>query len=167
MSKLTPAERAILIGQYQILAAIEGDEEKYKDVIEVLSVGYELDYEEHVDGLSDPLYEDDCKFVRDILLLYYLMKLARNKDTADVDAQGRRRFESVDPKFPGFDGNNQPRLLRYAKFLIEQQGQYPEHRHYLNSHGSQPDYESMIAKWEGWGRPTELTPAQVDELLAR
>lgn len=169
MPKLSPAERAILIAQYRTLAAIEDDRDGYKAIITVLERGYESEYEEHIEGLSDPLPEEECRYVRDILWIYYLLKVAKNRDAVDDpggdrDATGRLRFENLEPKFPGFDGNSEPARLGYAKFLIGQ-GQFVEHTPVANSHGMQPDYRAMIALHEAWGSPTKLTPEQAAELL--
>ena len=62
---LTKAERAILIKQFQILASIEDDDDGYPIKIEVLSSGYEAEYEDVLDGLSEPLNKVDCKHVQD------------------------------------------------------------------------------------------------------
>jgi uncharacterized protein YfbU (UPF0304 family) len=67
MPKLTPAERAILIGQFKIIQAIYKDPNLQTNAIEALSSGYELEYAEYVDGLDEPLSEESCKFVQDIL----------------------------------------------------------------------------------------------------
>jgi uncharacterized protein YfbU (UPF0304 family) len=171
MTKLSPVERAILINQFKIRGTIEGEPDAYQDTIDVLSNGYELEYDEHIDGFGEPLPEDECKYVQDILWIYYLMKLAKNKaavdsPSGDRDEGGRLRLENFEPKFPGFDGNTEPKQLGYAKHLIEKDGKFIEHKHYLNSHGAQPDYRAMIELWKSWGAPADLTEAQTDELLA-
>jgi len=169
MAKLTPAERAILIGQYRILAAIEEDPSAYDEVITILERGYEAEYDEHL-GLFEPIAKERTDFVHRIMRLYYLLKLTKNKEVVDTpggdrDSSGRLRLENFEPKFPGFDGNKDPELLAYANFLIKN-GKYVEHNHYLNSHGSEPDYEAMLDLWASWGKPNEMTEAQADELLS-
>jgi uncharacterized protein YfbU (UPF0304 family) len=168
MTKLTPAERAILIGQYRILGALEGDPDSYEEVITVLDRGYEAEYDQYLSA-SKPMSKERTDFVRNIMWLYYLIKLAKNKEALDAPGgdrapDGRLRLENFEPKFPGFDGNNDPELLGYANFLIKH-GQYVEHNHYLNSHGREPDYEAMLDLWRSWGKPIDLTEAQADELL--
>jgi uncharacterized protein len=171
MTKLSPAERAILINQFKILGAVQGEPGACKDTIDVLSYGYELDYDEHIDGLGEPLSKTECRFVHDILWIYYLIKLTKNQAAigsagGDRDEGGRLRLENMEPKFPGFDGNIQPGLLGYAKHLIEKDGKFVEHKHYLNSHGRQPDYREIIDRWRNWGAPVKMTAEQADELLA-
>lgn len=171
MTKLSPAERAILINQYRIMGLIEGNEDAYKKPIRVLSSGYELEYEDHIDGLHDPMTEEECKFVYDILWLYYLLKLAKNADAVansggDRDSSGRLRLENFEPKFPGFDGNSEAKYLSYANFLIHEDGKFVEHKHYLNAHGGHKNYRKMLERWSELGDPTELTEDQADELLA-
>jgi uncharacterized protein YfbU (UPF0304 family) len=171
MTKLSPVERAILINQFKILGAVQGEADAYQHTIDVLSNGYELEYDDHIDGFGEPLPEEECQFVQNILWIYYLMKLAKNKTAVDNaggdrDEGGRLRLENFEPKFPGFDGNDQPMHLGYAKHLIEKDGKFIEHKHYLNSHGSQPDYREMVELWQTWGSPSNLTEAQTDELLA-
>lgn len=170
MPKLTPAERAILIKQYEILEILR--ECKFKEEIEALSSGYQTEYEDLIDGLGEHMASKDCKMVTDILWLYYLMKLAKNKAAlenpgGDREPDGRLRMQKLEPAFPGFDGNNEGRKLSYAKYLIEGRGQFEENKeNYLNSHGSQPDYDGMLEVWKSWNSPVDLTEAQVDELLA-
>jgi uncharacterized protein YfbU (UPF0304 family) len=169
MAKLTPAERAILIGQYRILAALEKNPKGYEEIITILDRGYEAEYDEYL-GLSEPIPEERTNFVHRIMWLYYLLKLTKNKEAVDNpggdrDPSGRLRLENFEPKFPGFDGNKDPELLAYANFLIKN-GKYVEHNHYLNSHGSEPDYEAMLDLYASWGKPTEMTEAQADKLLS-
>ncbi|MBX8826950.1 YfbU family protein [Ochrobactrum sp. SFR4] len=171
MSKLSAAERAILINQYRIMGLIQGDENAYKNHIRVLSDGYELEYDDYIDGLHEPMHEDESKFVQDILWLYYLLKLAKNKEAlensgGDRDISGRLRFENFEPKFPGFDGNSEASYLSYANFLIHEEGKFNEHKHYLNAHGAHKNYHKMLEVWTSWGKPTDMTEAQADELLA-
>jgi len=170
MTKLSPIERALLINQFKILGAVEGDPNAYQNTIDVLSYGYELEYESHIDGLGEPLPESECKFVYDIFWLYYFMKVTRNKAAidgagGDRDETGRLRLENLEPKFPGFDANNQPKYFSYAKYLIERDNKFVEHKHYLNSHGAQPNYRKMLDLWKSWSSPIDLTETQVDELL--
>jgi uncharacterized protein YfbU (UPF0304 family) len=169
MPKLSPAERAILIAQYRTLAALEDDPKAYERVIAILDRGYEAEYEEHIEGLSEPMTESECRDVRDILWIYFRIKCAKNKDAladpgGDRDAHGGLRLENYEPKFPGFDGNNQPRQLAYAKFLIEQ-GQFLEAAPIVNSHGFQPDYTNMLEMYRAWGSPTNLSQEEADDLL--
>lgn len=170
--KLTPAERAILINQYSILAHLEGKPDAYKEEITAIRGGYDEDFAELVGYLEgETISEENRKLVRDVLWLYYLMKLTVNKaaleaNTIKSDHTGRRKLEAVEPKFPGFDGNDGTGCLGFAEYLIFERDQFPEHRHQLNSHGGQPDYERMLDVWGTWGRPSTLTDGQVKELLA-
>lgn len=159
--KLDKFQRAVLINQFQTLARLEKAPNEYKKIIDALECGYELDIEAQLFGFYGNLSEEDCKFVRDIMWLYYLMKLAKN-DKKDLS---REDMTKVDPKFPGFDGNAGDGLMGYATYITETLGEYPEHRHYMNSHGSHPDYRAMLALWGKWGRPSRLTAEQADELL--
>lgn len=170
MSKLTPAERAILINQYEILQNSSGTPNRFQNHIEVLTNGYESEYENYIEGLREPLPEDRCDYVRDIMWLYYLLKAFKNADhikngTGPRDADGRLKLEELDPKFPGFDGNNEPELLAYANFIVKKAQEHQEHNHYLNSHGSQPDYDSMLDAWQELGKPTELTSEHVETIM--
>lgn len=165
MNKLTKAERRILENQYRILGAIEGNEDAYKIEIEILSHGYERLYEEYILDNSDGISEADCKFVEEIMWIYYLLKLAKNKDKLPISG-GRGDMTKWEPIFPGFDGNNDSDKMAYARFITHEIGQYEEHKHYLNSHGSNPHYAAMILEWKSMGTPADLTVEQADRIIA-
>lgn len=166
MPILSMAERAILINQFKILSEITQDYDAYKDEIRILSSGYESLYEE-IDGISGFLPEDECRFVYDILFLYYKMKLSKVKDRLDSLPQidGRTDLRDVEPKFPGFDGNGEPGLYGFASFLINDRGEFPEHKHYLNSHGPHLNYRAMLvesSKYDGQYYSEEQIQAILD-----
>lgn len=159
--KLDKFQRAVLINQFETLARLDNSSGGYKKIIDALERGYELDIDAQLFEFYGDLSEQQCHFVRDIMWLYYLMKLAKNS-TKDLS---REDMSKLDPKFPGFDGNAGDGLLGYADYITQTLGEYPEHKHYLNSHGAHPNYDAMLGLWRKWGKPTTLTSAQADELL--
>lgn len=159
---LSKAERAILINQFRVLEAVEGKPGAYEQEITILDRGYEGEYG-NLDGFGEALSEERCKFVRKILWLYYLMKLAKWKAAGNPAASSNNGVLDFDPKFPGFDGNKEVELLSYARFITEKRGEFPETK-VVNSHGFQPSYVKMLAKWKSWGAPHDLTVQQVAEL---
>jgi hypothetical protein len=75
-------------------------------------------------------------------------------------------WKTSNRNFPASTETINLKHLGYAKHLIEKDGKFVEHKHYLNSHGGQPDYREMIELWQSWGSPAKLTKTQTDELLA-
>ena len=99
-----------------------------------------------------------------------LLKLAKNKakikafdgPTRDDGSLDLREFE---PKFRGFDANKPDRYYGYATYLIKKLGQFPEHDIYLNSHGSEPDYRSMLRVWRTCEDQNTLTEEEADKII--
>lgn len=163
---LTVGERAILIGQYELFALLEKNPNAYKEEIRVLESGYEAEYDQMIFGsINDPLSEEDSVFVLDILNLYMKMKVCRSK--ASNHGNGTVDWKNVAPLFPGFEGNREAHLLGYATFKVHVTKSFPEHEHSMQLAGTRPDYRKMLALYESWGSPSDLTEEQVTQLLSR
>jgi hypothetical protein len=111
--------------------------------------------------------------VLDILDMWRLIEPAyatfSPTDKAAVTASGVPHGD--DPKFRGFDGNNESEHMSIADFLIHKLNRYSEFdKRYLNSHShTLHSYRAMLRVFKRL-RPTldehELTPAQLIEILA-
>ncbi|MDD3118313.1 MAG: YfbU family protein [Victivallales bacterium] len=103
--KLTPAERLILIGQMEIKMMLrdpyDEDEKDFfkenEELISVLQSGYEAEYDRISSFLSEPLSEENCNFVFDIMQMFKCLKT----------------------KFPGFNEHNEGKYLGYANYLLK------------------------------------------------
>ena len=144
---LSDETRLVLRNQYQILEHIDPENKDwYHRAVEVLESGYEFEYETLAPWIRDPMSHDECLEVIEILEMHRDLHISYEalQDTTVV--------EERDIRFHGFDGNNEPRQLGYAHFLIEDEGKWAElagSGDGLNSHLPVLDtYRRMQAVWK-------------------
>jgi uncharacterized protein YfbU (UPF0304 family) len=120
--KLSPETRWILANQYRLLeqSASEGPRSEYRNAVTILEDGYELEYETLTQTFLKPTSEEECREVYDILDMYRDLRFAYENlgSTSGV--------EEAAVSFRGFDGNNEPKALLYARFLIKDLGKWEE-----------------------------------------
>ncbi|HAQ2670882.1 TPA: YfbU family protein, partial [Enterococcus faecium] len=115
--------RLTLINQFEILKALNPNEEKYyAEKIEILTEGYEYHYSEIFENISDPLPEEDSRFVLDILNMYRDITFSKNK-LKDINS-----IDNYYIQFKGFDFNSSTefKLALYAQFFIEKLNRFQE-----------------------------------------
>jgi uncharacterized protein len=143
--QLSITERLILCNQYRILEKIFPNEsETCTQFQNILKNGYQLHYCEIFQSINEePMTRDQSKEVLDIMSMYQEMQDLYNKipDKSCIDLDQLT--------FPGFDGCNESNLLEYARYCIEDLGQYNRLRIiYLNSHHPTIDmYRRMLDEW--------------------
>ncbi|MCE9822281.1 YfbU family protein [Vibrio alginolyticus] len=163
----TRKERLNLINQYKILAKLYPEEaEHYDELREILEDGYEIFYSMVDQWISNDMPKEEGKFVLDILELY---RFIEDYKRISKDENITNHFLS---SFMGFDGNNEGEYMAFARFLIIKQGKFSEQKDYLrkndnlNSHTPMVDtYKRMLAKWESFGKPYQLTAEQIQQIL--
>ncbi|MEO4146813.1 YfbU family protein [Acinetobacter pittii] len=72
-------------------------------------------------------------------------------------------------KFPGFDGNNETEFMGFVDAL-EKDNRFVDVIQTGNRNSHSPKvhvYERMIAKWQAFGKPYNLTTEQLIEILGR
>lgn len=145
MCKLTKFERLQLINQFSILKELSDDEftkDDFETKIKILENGFERRYADLTDYLSEPMAEEECVFVNDVLDFYEDVHFSFNKldDKDKTDVLNRK------VKFKGFDLNDsrQSRLYSYADFMINDYGGWnylkqlvDNNEIEINSHGSE------------------------------
>lgn len=160
---LTDTERLILANQYQILARLEQDD-SYETLSENLRDGHSWLYNQTLDMmLSEELSDEDAKYVIEILDIYDTLQSSYENLT---DKSGIQKHEVV---FPGFDGNNEGRLLGFSIALRKDrrfEDVVPERG--KNSHMTTTHrYRKLIDKYEQMGKPNyPLTKEQILELVS-
>ena len=161
--KLTRTERWILSNQYRILEALYPDERGSLEKARIaLESGYELEY----DGMSQRIYkdtlsEDDCTEVHDILQMFSNLKYAYEQlsEKPEVDAW--------QIGFEGFDGNNEPEQLAYARYLCED-GEHYKDLHVRNSHSPTLDrYRRQLEVWKSANNRLYLTKAEIEQIALK
>ena len=138
----TEKERALLINLYEVRKLFDRENaESYDEEIEILWNGYEIFYSS---GVHEPMPIEDSKEVLDILHMYM--------DFEDAYSRAGKELDHGFAAFPGFCGNYEGGQLRFARFLIKQQGKFPQLAKYvenLNSHFPLlPLYRLMLDIWK-------------------
>lgn len=118
--KLSLTERLFLSNQYRVLEKLYPEEaDTYSRFQKVLEHGFEMHYQEMFQNLDEETFtREQSKEVLDILSMYQEMNDCFDKldDQSGIDASLL--------KFRGFDGNNEPEQLSYARFYVEDQGHF-------------------------------------------
>lgn len=148
--ELSKKDRLILFNQYEILKNLNPDEKKYYETNqEIIQEGFVYDY--HL--LDSFLYEETpasvSEFVYEVLQMYRCIRDSYH----NYDEKDKEEFEKLDPKFRGFDGNEESEYYTYACFLLEKLGKYEESyeggKIDTNSHCNMVDeYKEMILRWK-------------------
>jgi uncharacterized protein YfbU (UPF0304 family) len=106
-------ERLILRNQYQILLHLDqGNAKEYQMNIDILESGFELYYSELFEAMNpgkDILGQDECQFVIDVLNMYRAMH--------DHSSNLPQTSKSYQPRFEGFDGNEESGHYAFHEFL--------------------------------------------------
>lgn len=121
--KLSLETRWILANQYRLLEQSAGDEgmrDHYRNVATILERGYELEYGMLTERFSDPMSEEDCRELYDILTMFSDLQIAYAKvgETSGVDG--------AEVSFGGFDGNNEGKWMSYTHFLMTNLGKWED-----------------------------------------
>lgn len=173
--QLSPAERWILHNQHTILAKLyPADAPGHARVAGALANGYEGEYDQLARQIAGPtLSSQQGAFVRDVLLMF--LELQRTYDalpeeeratvmahpldfssprrgyddlSKEQEAQEEAALESHHLAFPGFDGQTEPELLGYARWLVAAGGAFANLQWRdvgLNSHRpTRARYERML-----------------------
>jgi len=148
--QLSRLERILLSNQHKILEHLDAENADYhRRCQEVLSDGYEAEYRrlyENVYPDEHCLSADDCREVRDIMLMYCDLQEAHR-------ALGGAGIEDWYVQFPGFDANNEATRLGYCQFLCKDERNTRFHRlpkgpDEYNSHMPLLDnYRRMLDAW--------------------
>lgn len=113
--KLTRVERLTLINQFQILETIASnpdDAKSYALKQEVLREGYEILYEsEAFIGIENSMSSEDCREVWNTMDMFDAIGLSL--------PQGSPLKNHRHSRFSGYDGNNEPDFMAFAKFTFE------------------------------------------------
>lgn len=121
------------------------------------------DVEQLQSYLRDALTKEDQQFVLDALNVFELIQ-------DGLKAGFTPKFERVFTKFPGFDGNNESKLMAYAKHVVEYENRFEyveRENNRFNSHFPMIEfYQRLISAWERLGRPHQITEELFDGLIA-
>lgn len=111
---------------------------------------------------GDALTRSDQQFVLDALNVFELLQ--------DGIAQGYKpKHPNGITAFPGFDGNNESKLLNYARHAVEQEHRFESVERSaddFNAHMPTAElYQRMISAWERHGRSYRIDQSLFDALI--
>lgn len=160
-------KRMMLANQYRILSYLDVDNDDYwrraaDQSVQGWPVAGLPDVEIMQSYMRDALTEQDQHFVLDALNVFELLQDGLQKGYTPKREHG---FTS----FPGFDGNNEGKLLAYARHAVEQEHRFEsvERSHQdFNSHMPTVElYQRMISAWERRGRALYIDEALFHALI--
>ncbi|EOG1897516.1 MULTISPECIES: YfbU family protein [Acinetobacter calcoaceticus/baumannii complex] len=162
--ELTDKERLFLANQHEILGHLNKDNSDYHfKLAEQLRDGHEWLYSQSFDNFSENLPDDAAELVLNILQIYEMIQ-----DTYD-GLSDKSLISEHQIKFPGFDGNNETEFMGFVDAL-EKDNRFVDVIQTGNRNSHSPKvhvYERMIAKWQAFGKPYNLTTEQLIEILGR
>lgn len=161
-------KRMVLANQYRILSRLDPDSAGYwLKAVDMAVEGWPVESLPDVDVMrsyqDDALTREDQRFVLDALNVFELVQ-------DGVKAGYANGEERIMTAFPGFDGNNEGKLMSYARHVVETEGRF-EHveraARDFNSHMPTVElFQRMISAWERHGRRPVLTRPLFDALVA-
>jgi uncharacterized protein YfbU (UPF0304 family) len=160
-------KRMVLANQYRMLALLDADDEGYwrraaEMAIQAWPVENLPDVEIIRSYQGDALTREDQHFVLDALNVFELLQ--------DGERAGfTPKSEHATTAFLGFDGNNESKLMSYARHAVENEHRFESVKRAsesFNSHMPTVElYQRMISTWERFGRPLHISKALFDALL--
>jgi uncharacterized protein YfbU (UPF0304 family) len=143
--KMTEPERVQLYWLHSILAELKPNEaDDHRKAMSILRDGYhELLYDHEVlVAMDEPMTQSDAHFVYSVLDLFTYLQHSYQGLPLDQ----RAATDEADLRFDGFDGNNESRLMAFARFNIEQLGKWSSLKiRDFNSHMPMREiYERML-----------------------
>lgn len=167
--ELTKKERLSLINQYRILEQLDAKSaDHYHRLITILKNGYELHYSDLDNFIAEPMSEEQCREVLDVLSMFEALQDAYKKlKGKDKDGIDKNRIV-----FAGYDGNNESELMGYVAYLVEQDNRFTHivKRGKYNSHlPAAARYREMLERFRPIRAQNELdylTREQIIEIIS-
>lgn len=164
--KLTPEQRLILINQYAILERLYPEEESdYARKREIIENGYTLHYSDLAQNVYEEMTEEEQREVLDILTMYRVIFFSvKNRSTQE-------KYKNKKVCFPGFDGNEETKLLSYTLWFIFKLDRFDELKKndsfgsYNTHHETIGTYRKMLSYWNSRPNKNELSDEELDWLL--
>lgn len=149
--------------------------ENIKLIMSAITGGHDWAIDWEMGGLFPETADNynDVRFVTDVLDMWEFIELAwsKLKDTEKDEVRNAVPY-LTEPKFIGFDGNNETDHMAIAQMLVEEMNRFATFKdRSLNSHMPKVDrYRQMLTRWPAI-RSTlhrgEMSVKQLIELLSR
>jgi uncharacterized protein YfbU (UPF0304 family) len=164
--KLSIVERFLIASHLQNLANLNPqDAQHYDHQREAIENGYEYHYSEVLGTITeDVLVEEDCQEVLDILHMFDVLEYSASQMSPKPE------IKDWQYTFRGFDGNNEPKQLRYAEWFCTD-GRYAAFEARMpngfNSHSRVLDtYRRQLQVYRDLGEPLTVTKEQLEAVAA-
>jgi len=161
--ELSKPERWILSNQYRILEkSYPKNKKEFAQCRKIIENGYVLEYDNISMYIDDEMSVGECKRVLDILSMHSALYLS---------AQKLRYKPKEKIIFRGFDGNNEPKQLGYARFYLDDLQRFLEIKKITqskdyNSHfPTSTLYGMMLDEWDKCENKYDLTKVEIDRIL--
>lgn len=165
------ADRWMLYNQFEILRKLsenkgeagQGDVEQYERYQEIISAGYERNYDVISRPIDPAMEYGDGEEVIKILEMYRAIHNACLEDDCSEISSPYLRFR-------GFDGNNEASFHAFARHIIFEQGLFAESNpgsdDKLNTHSPVLDkYQRMLEEWQKIENNNSLTKQDVKRIV--
>lgn len=163
---LTLEQRLILINQYTILEKLYPENESdYARKREILENGYTLHYSDLVQNVYEEMSESQQREVLDILTMYRVMYFSLKERSAQEKYKNKKIY------FPGFDGNEETKLVSYTLWFIFKLDRFDELKRedsfgcYNTHHRTIETYRKMLSYWNSLPNKNELNDENLDWLI--
>lgn len=114
--------------------------------------------------------KSELSFVVDVLDMWDFIEISydRLSDEEKTLLEQQAGIFGKNPKFYGFDGNNETRLMSIASFLINELGRFKTFKdHYLNAHSPKSQiYRNMLRTFTPIRRHLDGVTLSVEQLVA-
>jgi uncharacterized protein YfbU (UPF0304 family) len=160
-------KRLVLANQYAILSHLDRDNaDSWDSAVRKAIEGWPVDdlpYVEQVQSyLRNALTREDQHFVLDALNVFELLQDGLKRGL-------KPQRDNAVLKFPGFDGNNETKLMAYARHAVQEEQRFESVErmsHDFNSHAPMVEmYQRMIRVWEQRGRPLQISHDLFEALI--
>jgi uncharacterized protein YfbU (UPF0304 family) len=160
-------KRMVLANQYRILSHLDSRSADYGSkaaemAVECWRVESLPDVEAIQSYSRDCLTRQDQKFVLDSLHVFELIQ-----DGIKKGMEPKTEHPMI--QFPGFDGNNETKLMSYARHVVENENRFESvERSFQDFNSHMPTveiYQRMISAWERLGKPLHITEELFDALI--
>ncbi|MDP5255098.1 MULTISPECIES: YfbU family protein [unclassified Vibrio] len=162
---LNDAQRLILANQYRLMALLEPSEKRHFQRLQTL---VEKGFEKELSVLTEDfthLNTNTCQEVYDTMEMYHALQtsysLLNREQQSDID---ERRL-----RFLGYDAMKENELVDYVRFLILEDGHYPEWRQQEHNFDAQvvmrPKYQAMLMRFKQCPRQYHLCANEIKQIF--
>jgi uncharacterized protein len=160
-------KRMVLANQYRILSFLDVDQDDFwRRAADQAIQGWPVEDLPDVDFIQsymrDALTRQDQHFILDALNVFELLQ-----DGVKIGFKPKREHGFTD--FPGFGGNDEGKLLSYARHVVENEHRFESVKRFSDDFDAHMPtvelYQRMISAWERFGRQLHINEALFDALI--